>query len=74
LAAKIEDHKDELFPLVGFAVPNLRRSSCRVMTFYNERGTDEHWIKKGEIAVKWTRLICLDFVGNQQNSLGNGTR
>jgi len=63
--AKIEWHKGELFPRVGFIVTNLRRSAHQVVKFYNGRGTAEQWIKEGKNAVKWTRLSCHDFVDNQ---------
>ncbi len=65
VVAKIEHHKGELFPRVGFIVTNLRRSAHRVVQFYNGRGTAEQWIKEGKNAVKWTRLSCHDFVDNQ---------
>ena len=65
MVAKIEWHKGELFPRVGFIVTNLRRSAHRVVKFYNGRGTAEQWIKEGKNAVKWTRLSCHDFVDNQ---------
>ena len=65
VVAKIEHHKGELFPRVGFIVTNLRRPSWRVVKFYNGRGTAEQRIKEGKNAVKWTRLSCHDFVDNQ---------
>jgi len=65
VVAKIEHHKGELFPRVGFIVTNLRRKPWRVVKFYNGRGTAEQWIKEGKNAVKWTRLSCHDFVDNQ---------
>jgi len=65
VVAKIEHHKGELFPRVGFIVTNLRRPSWRVVKFYNGRGTAEQWIKEGKNAVKWTKLSCHDFVDNQ---------
>jgi hypothetical protein len=65
VVAKIEHHKGELFPRVGFVVTNLRRPSWQVVKFYNGRGTAEQWIKEGKNAVKWTRLSCHDFVDNQ---------
>jgi hypothetical protein len=65
VVAKIEHHKGELFPRVGFIVTNLRRSPEQVVKFYNGRGTAEQWIKEGKNAVKWTRLSCHDFVDNQ---------
>ncbi len=65
VVAKIEHHKGELFPRVGFIVANLRRPCWRVVKFYNGRGTAEQWIKEGKNAVKWTRLSCHDFVDNR---------
>ena len=63
--AKVDWHKDELFPRVGFIVTNLTRSAKRVVRFYNQRGTAEQCIKEGKNAVKWTRLSCHDFADNQ---------
>ena len=65
VVAKIEHHKGELFPRVGFIVTNLRRKPRHVVKFYNGRGTAEQWIKEGKNAVKWTKLSCHDFLDNQ---------
>lgn len=65
VVAKIEWHRGELFPRVGFIVTSLDVSMRRVVNFYNGRGTAEQWIKEGKNAVKWTRLSCHDFVDNQ---------
>jgi hypothetical protein len=65
VVAKVEHHKGELFPRVGFIVTNLGGGAARVVWFYNGRGTAEQWIKEGKNAVKWTRLSCHDFVDNQ---------
>jgi hypothetical protein len=65
VVARIEWHKGELFPRVGFIVTNLGRPSWRVVRFYNGRGTAEQWIKEGKNAVKRPRLSCHDFVVNQ---------
>lgn len=65
VVAKVEWHKGELFPRVGFIVTNLMRPAKRVVRFYNQRGTAEQWIKEGKNAVKWTRLSCHDFVDNR---------
>jgi hypothetical protein len=62
--AKIEWHRGELFPRVGFIVTNLKWKTKNVVRFYNKRGTAEQWIKEGKNAVKWTRLSCHDFVDN----------
>ena len=65
MGAKVEWHKGELFPRIGFIVTNLSRPANRVVRFYNQRGTAEQWIKEGKNAVRWTRLSCHDFVDNQ---------
>ena len=63
--AKVEWHRGELFPRIGFIVTNLSRSAKKVVRFYNQRGTAEQWIKEGKNAVRWTRLSCHDFMDNQ---------
>jgi len=63
--AKVEWHRGELFPRIGFIVTNLGRRAKAVVRFYNQRGTAEQWIKEGKSAVRWTRLSCHDFVDNQ---------
>jgi len=65
VVAKIEWHRGELFPRVGFIVTNLTWRSKRVVRFYNGRGTAEQWIKEGKNAVKWTKLSCRTFRDNQ---------
>ena len=56
MAAKVEFHFGELFPLIGFIVTNLTAESRAVVRFYNKRGTAEQWIKEGKQAVKMTRV------------------
>ena len=34
------------------------------MTFYNQRGTAEQWIREGKNAAKWTRLSCRSIRAN----------
>ena len=63
--AKVEWHRAELFPRIGFIVTNLSRPAKRVVRFYNRRGTAEQWIKEGKNAIRWTRLSCHDFVDNE---------
>ena len=58
IVAKVEWHRGELFPRVGFIVTNLKRSAEKVVHFYNQRGTAEQWIKEGKHAIRWTRLSC----------------
>jgi len=65
VVTKVEWHKGELFPRIGFIVTNLSRSAKRVVHFYNQRGTAEQWIKEGKNAIRWTRLSCHDFVDNE---------
>jgi hypothetical protein len=64
VVAKVEWHKDELFPRIGFIVTNLGGGAASVVGFYNGRGTAEQWIKEGKHALNWTRLSCHDFVDN----------
>jgi hypothetical protein len=44
--------------------PTWRNPAERVVTFYNQRGTAEQWIKEGKGAIKWTRLSCRTFAAN----------
>ena len=65
VVAKVEWHRGELFPRVGFIVTNLAYPPKGVTRFYNGRGTAEQWIKEGKYALNWTRLSCHRFVANQ---------
>jgi hypothetical protein len=65
VVAKVEWHRGELFPRVGFIVTNLDRRSKGVVRFYNGRGTAERWIKEGKNAVKWSKLSRRTFKDNQ---------
>jgi len=65
VVAKVEWHRGELFPRVGFVVTNLLAKPEGVVHFYNRRGTAEQWIKEGKYALNWTRLSCHRFVANQ---------
>jgi hypothetical protein len=64
VVAKVEWHPGELYPRVGFIVTNLARPADRVVTFYNQRGTAEQWIKEGKGEIKWTRLSCRTLAAN----------
>jgi hypothetical protein len=64
VVAKVEWHPGELYPRVGFIVTNMTRPAARAVTFYNQRGTAEQWIKEGKNAVAWTRLSCHRFAAN----------
>ena len=62
---KVEWHRGELFPRVGFIVTNRSARAQGVVHFYNGRGRTEQWIKEGKYALNWTRLSCQHFVSNQ---------
>ena len=65
VVARVEWHPGELYPRVGFIVTNLSRPTERVVTFYNQRGKAEQYIKEGKYAIKWTRLSCGKFRNNE---------
>jgi hypothetical protein len=65
VVAKVEFHRGELFPRVGFIVTRLAASSRTVVRFYNKRGTAEQWIKEGKQAVAMTGLSCHRFLANE---------
>ena len=65
IVAKVEHHRGELFPRVGFIVTNMVLPSRSVVRFYNTRGTAEQWIKEGKQATPWTRLSCHRFRANE---------
>ena len=65
MIAKVEWHRGELFPRVGFIVTNRSARAQGVVHFYNGRGTAEQWIKEGKYALNWTRLSGQRFVPNQ---------
>ena len=57
VVAKVEWHRGELFPRVGFIVTNMTAGPEGVVRFYNGRGTAEQWIKEGKYALNWTRAV-----------------
>ena len=65
VVAKVEHHRGELFPRVGFIVTSMTLPSRSVVRFYNKRGTAEQWIKEGKQATHWTRLSCHRFRANE---------
>lgn len=46
--AKVEWHPGELYRRIGLIVTNLARSAEGIVTFYNQHGTCEQWIKEGK--------------------------
>ena len=65
IVGKVEHHRGELFPRVGFIVTNMALPSRSIVRFYNKRGTAEQWIKEGKQATHWTRLSCHRFLANE---------
>jgi hypothetical protein len=65
MVAKIEWHREVLFPRIGFIMTNLSWRADKVVRHYSQHGMAEQWIKKGKNAVKRTRLSCHDFHDNQ---------
>ena len=65
VVAKIQWHRDELFPRVGFVVTNMRGRAKAISDFYNGRGRSEQSIKEAKAALNWTRLSCHDLDDNQ---------
>ena len=65
VVAKVEWHRGELFPRVGFIVTNMTAGPEGVVRFYNGRGPAEQWIKEGKYALNWTRLSCHRFMANR---------
>ena len=65
VVAKVEWHRGELFPRVGFIVTNMMAGPEGVVRFYNGRGTAEQWVKEEKYALNWTRLSCHRFVANR---------
>ena len=57
VVTKVEWHRGELFPRVGFIVTNMTAGPEGMVRFYNGRGTAEQWIKEGKYALNWTRLV-----------------
>jgi len=52
VVAKVEWHRGELYPRIGFVVTNLVRPAERIVAFYNHRGTCEQYINEGKGAIK----------------------
>ena len=70
VVAKVEWHPGELCPRVGLdplrgsSVTKLTRATKRVVTFYNQWGKAEQYIKEGKNAMRWTQLSCRSFRHN----------
>ena len=65
IVAKVEHHRGELFPRVGFIVTNMALPSRSVVRFYNKRGTAEQWIKEGKQATQLDAVVVPSFSGER---------
>ncbi len=65
VVAKIEWHRGELFPRIGFVVTNSRLTAGRVVKVYNGRGDVENRIKEGKNTLRWDKTSCQRFEANQ---------
>jgi hypothetical protein len=65
VVAKIEWHRGELFPRIGFVVTNSRLPSGKVIKVYNGRGDVENRIKEGKNTLRWDKTSCQRFEANQ---------
>lgn len=64
--AKLEWHRGELFPRVGYDETNLSYRPKGIVRFYNDRSPAEQWIKEGKYALTWARLSCHKFVAHRE--------
>jgi hypothetical protein len=65
VVAKIEWHRGELFPRIGFVVTSSRLSAGKVIKVYNGRGEIENRIKEGKNTLRWDKTSCQRFEANQ---------
>ena len=66
MVARVEWHRGELFPRVGFIVTNMTAGPEGVVRFYNGRlGQPSSGSRSPKYALNWTRLSCHRFVANR---------
>ena len=65
VVAKIEWHRGELFPSIGFVVTNSRLPAAKVTKVYNGRAEIENRIKEGKNTLRWDKTSCQRFEANQ---------
>ena len=65
VVAKIEWHRGELFPRIGFVVNNSRLPASKVIKVYNGRAEIENRIKEGKNTLRWDKTSCQRFEANQ---------
>lgn len=65
VVAKIEWHRGELFPRIGFVISNSRLPAGKVIKVYNGRAEIENRIKEGKNTLRWDKTSCQRFEANQ---------
>jgi len=65
VVAKIDWHRGELFPRIGFVVTNSRLPAVKVVKVYNGRVDVENRIKEGKNTLRWDKTSCQRFEANQ---------
>jgi len=65
VVAKIEWHRGELFPRIGFVVTSSRLPAGKVIKVYNGRAEIENRIKEGKNTLRWDKSSCQRFEANQ---------
>jgi hypothetical protein len=65
VVAKIEWHRGELFPRIGFVVTSSRLPASKVTEVYKGRGDVENRIKEGKNTLRWDKTSCQRFEANQ---------
>lgn len=65
VVAKIEWHRGELFPRIGFVVTSSRLPAGKVVKVYNGRAEIENRIKEGKNTLRWDKTSCQRFEANQ---------
>jgi hypothetical protein len=65
VVAKIDWHRGELFPRIGFVVTSSRLSAGKVIKVYNGRRDEENRIKEGKNTLRWDKTSCQPFEANQ---------
>jgi hypothetical protein len=65
VVAKIEWHRGERFPWIGFLVTNSRLPAGKVVKVYNGRAEVENRIKEGKNTLRWDKTSCQRFEANQ---------
>jgi len=64
VVAKIEWHRGELFPRIGFVVTNSRVPAGKAVKVYNGRAEIENRIKEGKNTLRWDKTSCQRFEAN----------